>query len=78
MFMTPQVTIDDFQKVELRCTGCVKTARKMFGKDADRVICRRHPFPHMQFLFGNCECYRPSPHIRELISIIENILVTKR
>ena len=77
MSSAPQFYIDHSQQVDLRCTGCLCVRRKMFGEDADRLICCRHPHPSMQFLFGPCKDYSMPPRIRELISIIENILVTK-
>lgn len=69
--------INHSHKVVRECNGCASIRRKAYGEDANRLICSRHPYPNMQFLLCFCEDYRISPRIRELISLNENILVTK-
>lgn len=72
---TPPFYIEFSEPPIIQCLGCVNINTKRFGGDADREVCLRHPYPNMQFLFCYCKDYRPSSHIRELISLIENILV---
>ena len=77
MSSAPQFYISCSESPIINCTGCMYINTKRWGEDADREICVRHPYPRMQFLLSKCQDYIIAPHIRELISLIENILLIK-
>lgn len=74
MSSSPKFYITRSSPIINRCIGCTYIIKLQVG-GIDREICTRCPHPKIQFVFGNCEEYRPSPAFRELISLIENILV---
>jgi hypothetical protein len=78
MSSAPQFYIDHHESPVIECTGCTNITKKRWGGDADREICSRHPHPRMKFLFSRCTDYKPSQYIRELFSLIENILLKAR
>ena len=70
--------ITDFEEVVPQCNGCTHITRAIIGS-ADRICCR-HCYPRIQFSFEGCKDYHlsyKSKNLRELISIIENILIKK-
>lgn len=69
--------IYDSEPIIYRCNGC-KHISKIYGYGTDKYICCLYRCPLIQFSYdGSCEDYIPSTK-RELILIIENILLKKR
>jgi len=77
MSSAPQFYVDSFKSPISKCKGCMYITTIRWGQDADREICVKHPCPHTHFFISYCKDYTIAPHIRELISIIENILLIK-
>lgn len=81
MSSAPQWYIERHETIHDKCVGCIHVVPLRFGRDSDRLICNRYPYPHNKFLFSldnRCEDYRLSSASRELISLIENILMKLR
>lgn len=76
----PPFYISQHKEIVERCNGCKNIVNQFKFYGVDKICCR-HPHPHIQFSFEICKDYRLNIYdstIRELILIIENILIKKR
>ncbi len=77
MSSVPKFYIERSKTISYHCKGCTHVTELIFGGDIGRKICARYPCPDEQFIFARCRDFYPSASIRELISLIENIILKK-